>query len=1033
MKAFPAAFETEKNLKTGATSVYILKIPFATGTVYLSDYGFTITSWSGANITAKGWVSNWGGFEENIQTDLAGAQISEATISVIIDPDAALTIKDMLNSGSNSPEVTLCELYAWFVGLSAATNPPQLLSSWNIIDWDENDELSVTMRLVSIGVQYEKTLGNKITRTAYPNCDPDVIGKQANIVIGSCRGVECQPIDAGWASTLVDPNVTDGVDGYDSDDTAFIVSSVKYIPTIPFTAQIEEEQVRVTAKNGTTLTVTRAYNSTKAKAHAAGVAIYEVKSAYTYLIADHPISRVNNVYADSTRLIAGYTVYTGKNGNAHASYPGKAVIVFASKLLGTDIVSDALISNALACAHQAALTFSGTGSARIVAQVTSSPDGTAKFQYVLMSSVSVTAQGTTGSTPAAATVVVYPEGRKDLAKNLYKMENNSVSYVANTFTFTVGGNLVIELTSKSSSVTGVSILTSGATMLAYVAAKTSLSGNSAADVTLANKITVDVDGSIDDASGSITASANALCSRPDHVFKWLFKNFTDYDHTQFYSDAGVDYWIKAYHLLAGYSSTAASSYTTSSISPTANRLVLLSLATTVVSGTPAVPVSVTGCGLTWQLVTSKTNTWDTATMLMVYRAMGSAPTAGALTIAFGANQSSCCWSVEEFSGTDISGSNGAGAIVQTASNQNKGATSLTASLSAFAGVNNATFGCCRTGVYSAVAGSGFTQLANVGSNPRLQTQFKSMNDTLVDWTSSAATNFIGIAVEIKCVQPSTQALFASHGYALGYWFNNSPKLSALLAQLAWQCRCYYRWTSRAELLWRSEDTESQKAISADEVRMKSDYKTTMKISRSPLTEVVNYADVYYDRDFSKSGDEAYEGFFTLSNDRSIGKYGQKERPELFRFDAISSQAQAAEVAAFILKYYAFRKKKLTCEVFWDQLDVEFGDCITFEEARLVAEILSANLTPGSARDNSNDIIRLTAREIKTALKLVAVVEALTSLTLASRIANLAPVEVETVITMHSTINCTVAVEVETAVTGLPSGFGTSFGEEFGQT
>jgi len=51
-----------------------------------------------------------------------------------------------------------------------------------------------------------------------------------------------------------------------------------------------------------------------------------------------------------------------------------------------------------------------------------------------------------------------------------------------------------------------------------------LVGNSVAETVIGTSVTVDVDGFQDDASGTITGTANALIERPDHVFEHLLTN-----------------------------------------------------------------------------------------------------------------------------------------------------------------------------------------------------------------------------------------------------------------------------------------------------------------------------------------------------------------------------------------------------------------------------------------------------------------------------------------------------------------------------
>lgn len=208
------------------------------------------------------------------------------------------------------------------------------------------------------------------------------------------------------------------------------------------------------------------------------------------------------------------------------------------------------------------------------------------------------------------------------------------------------------------------------------------------------------------------------------------------------------------------SATDATSYNTASVTPTANRLYLLAVwSRTGITADPNAP-TVTGAGLTWVQVATVVydNTSSSRRRLTVFRAMG-AGSAGALTIDFGGQtQTSATWDLTEFDGVDTSGTNGSGAVVQSATNFDGGttATSITATLSAFGSVNNATYGAGGSGQTgnTAAVGSGFTQISNGSPDGEAGqlciTEFKNSNDTTVDASFTPTGSEIGIiGVEIK--------------------------------------------------------------------------------------------------------------------------------------------------------------------------------------------------------------------------------------------------------------------------------------------
>jgi len=218
--------------------------------------------------------------------------------------------------------------------------------------------------------------------------------------------------------------------------------------------------------------------------------------------------------------------------------------------------------------------------------------------------------------------------------------------------------------------------------------------------------------------------------------------------------------IAATHILTNASVAGASSYVTASGSPTTGRLQLLTVGNQCAAATVNVP-TVTGAGLTWVLVATQVS-GDNVRRVSIFRAMGTA-SAGALTIDMaGQTQIRAGWSWSEFSGTDVSGTNGSGAIVQSATGKwdvGDGAkTGITVTLGAFGSPNNATYGGIRFGTLTGqvvTVGTGFTQLGSVLASVNYQSEYTLSNDTTVDWTyPSEATYTQAAACEIKALVPA---------------------------------------------------------------------------------------------------------------------------------------------------------------------------------------------------------------------------------------------------------------------------------------
>jgi hypothetical protein len=156
----------------------------------------------------------------------------------------------------------------------------------------------------------------------YPGIDLDDIGKAPNIGYGDVPGVRCHLIQGGATSLLLS--------AISASDLTIEVQDAARFPATPFTIQVGSERMRVTNVAATTFTVTRGYDSTTATAHAIERTVFEVRTEYVYLVADHAVTSIDTVFIDRVRQSTGFTAYTGQAGDSHADYPGKAVVAFAA-------------------------------------------------------------------------------------------------------------------------------------------------------------------------------------------------------------------------------------------------------------------------------------------------------------------------------------------------------------------------------------------------------------------------------------------------------------------------------------------------------------------------------------------------------------------------------------------------------------------------------------------------------------------------------------------------------------------------------
>lgn len=196
-------------------------------------------------------------------------------------------------------------------------------------------------------------------------------------------------------------------------------------------------------------------------------------------------------------------------------------------------------------------------------------------------------------------------------------------------------------------------------------------------------------------------------------------------------------------------------YTTASIAPAPNTLV--TIAVTTHNATAAAPVpTLSGGGMaSWDVVA--TTTYDVVgtpkKRITIFRAMSASPGSGPITITSSATLSDCQWIVSQWSGVDGSGTNGSGAIVQTASNAADAVTTLAVPLAPFANPNDVAYGVygVNSNVVAVTPGAGFTEIDEQPSTESTAADlFAEWGVNLPTITANWATKNAGaLGVEIK--------------------------------------------------------------------------------------------------------------------------------------------------------------------------------------------------------------------------------------------------------------------------------------------
>jgi hypothetical protein len=218
--------------------------------------------------------------------------------------------------------------------------------------------------------------------------------------------------------------------------------------------------------------------------------------------------------------------------------------------------------------------------------------------------------------------------------------------------------------------------------------------------------------------------------------------------------------------------SAGNPYVTASISPGANKLILFAILVNrgTASDTASVTLTPTGNSLTYTLIDQQNFSLagNPGDKLALFRAMGSSPTSGAISIEWspGHFMSGAAWAVVECSGVNTSGTHGSGAVVQSDKDEQNPGTGLTLSLAAFEKASNATFATFANDSTTAATVAmtpegGWTELAEqnctcgASQNYSINAQWIASNDTTpsATWSSVDAA---GIAIEIKAV-PTARA------------------------------------------------------------------------------------------------------------------------------------------------------------------------------------------------------------------------------------------------------------------------------------
>lgn len=213
------------------------------------------------------------------------------------------------------------------------------------------------------------------------------------------------------------------------------------------------------------------------------------------------------------------------------------------------------------------------------------------------------------------------------------------------------------------------------------------------------------------------------------------------------------------------SDTNQTSFSTASVTLTANRLILLFVVTRHGTVEPNVPTA-TSTGATWATVDSQV--FNTLQKISVLRTMVSSDQTGAIAVDFaGQTQNTQAWSVVECSSVDTSGTNGSGAVVTSNKNSVSTNTVITLTFSAYSSSNNRPVVGFGANPINSTGTIDWTSLSNQSSAAEgiaLGVAWRdATDDTTASYTYGFNANMGGVGVEVKGPSQATRSM---HQYRL---------------------------------------------------------------------------------------------------------------------------------------------------------------------------------------------------------------------------------------------------------------------------
>ena len=406
---------------------------------------------------------------------------------------------------------------------------------------EEIDELSfkINCSLMLFGKNASLPL-DVIDLADFPSADPDDVGKYRNDPFGNLKKIVCPWTVAGWASTLVS-EITAAA-------TSFDVTDASTAPAVPFNAYLDNEWILVGGKSGNTLSsISRAQGGTTAVIHNKGAIIYEKRADFEAEVSRLPIKSIGDVYvkrgsSEWLRVVSGVTKYINSDG--------RAKLVFSDKVKYEEKTNLTSPTSTDTGTHPHAASSSTPGNQTKKCIPTGAGGGMNPGNIIDGNDDSYGAWAGAGTMEATFTEI-------DLGTIIKQYVWVKLGVAQSTITVKCGGTILgstaavtgwqrktkvggvwgdkIELTGSNGGnicetykeVEYTPTVTTNVTTHAAdgVSATTTLGGNSVANMMIGDLVACDVEGYMDDASGTYTGTPYALIERPDHVRKYILMAF----------------------------------------------------------------------------------------------------------------------------------------------------------------------------------------------------------------------------------------------------------------------------------------------------------------------------------------------------------------------------------------------------------------------------------------------------------------------------------------------------------------------------